>query len=65
MKRVATGPDEEPNIVRIPQIVRVVIVRVKPQIIVVAVEVEQVGIAVSIGLNEMPSLPPPLEYSRG
>ncbi len=63
MKRVAPRPDENPDIVGIPQVVGIVIVRVEPQIVAIAVEVEHVGIAICIGMNGMSPAPPPLEYS--
>ena len=65
MKRVAPRPDEDPDIVGIPQVVGIVIVRVEPEVVAIAVEVEHVGIAVRIGMYGMPSIPPPVEFSSG
>jgi hypothetical protein len=50
-------------VVTIPPVVRPVVVRVEPATIIVTVRVQQVRIAV--GLREISSIPPPLEYSQG
>jgi len=66
MERFAPRTGEHPDIVGIPQVVRIVIVRVEPEIIVITVEIEQSEIAIRIGLlRKVPSMPPPFEYSLG
>lgn len=54
---------EDETVVGIPEVVRVAVVAVKPTLVVVVFNVEDVEVAVRIGLCGVPSEPPPLEYS--
>jgi hypothetical protein len=47
----------------IPEVVRVAVVAVEPTLVVVVFDVEDVEIAIRIGVCKVPSKPPPLEYS--
>lgn len=57
------GDEERERSIVVPLIVRVVPVGVYEAAIVIAVRVEHVRVAV--GACEMPSVPPPIEYSPG
>jgi len=63
MKRFAT--EEHETIVAVPPIVRLVPVRIKLALAVVRVHVEHVRVAIRVVLYAMPSVPPPLDNSRG
>ena len=63
MKRFAT--EEHEAIVAIPPVVRLVPIRIKLPLAVVGIHVEQMRVAVRVVLYAMPSVPPPLDNSRG
>ena len=63
MKRFATEKHEA--IAAIPPVVRVVPVRVELALARTAIHVEQMRVAVRVILYIMPSVPPPLDNSRG
>lgn len=54
---------EDETVVGIPEVVRVAVVAVEPTLIVVVFNVEDVEVAVRIGVCKVPSKPPPLECS--
>lgn len=54
---------EREPVLTVPPVVRLVVVRVEPATIVVTVRIQQVRIA--IGMREISSVSPPLEYSQG
>ncbi len=64
MKKVAGN--EHDLVVQIPLIVRIGVIAVQPLLaVIVALHVEDVRVAIGIGLCAAPSMPPPLEYSQG
>ncbi|GEM_PF-5059889 len=48
MKRVATEA-EHPPVVGVPEVVRVTVVGVEPEVVVIVLNVEEVGVAVRVG----------------
>lgn len=65
MKRFAT--DEHPTVVVVPGVARVGVIAVQPAVaVVVTFDVEHVRVTVAVrDMYEVPSMPPPLECSRG
>lgn len=65
MKRVAQGEGE--LVIGIPLVVGVAVVRVEPRTVGVPFQVEEVRVAVAVRQlsRDAPSVPPPLEFSRG
>lgn len=61
VRRLATNKHE--SVISIPEVVRLTIVRVKPTITVVALDVEQVQITIGVFMYKVPSMPPLFDFS--
>ena len=60
-RRLATNEHEA--IVSIPEVIRIAVVRVKPTIIVIVLDVEQVQITIGVVMYKVPSISPLFDYS--
>ncbi len=65
MKRVAPRTNEQPDVTRIPQVVRIVIVRVEPKVVIITIEVEQVEIAIGVSFAQNAIQPTTLQILSG
>ena len=65
MKRVAQGEGE--LVGGIPLVIGIAVVRIEPRTVGAAFQVEEVRVAVAVRQlsRGAPSVPPPLDYSRG
>ena len=63
IRRFATG--KHPDVLGIPEVVGIAVVRVEPAFIAVMLHVEHVRVAVRVDSYKRPSVPPPIEYSLG
>lgn len=59
MKIFATEEDEA--VVTVPDIVRIAVVSVEPELVVIVFNVEQVDVALRVSLYKVSSIPPPVE----
>jgi len=58
--RVA-GTEKDEAILKIPLVVGFAIVRVQPEVVVIAIHIEDVRVAVAVVMYSVPSVSPPLE----
>ena len=54
---------EDELVLGIPDVIEIVPVRVEPQIVVVVLKVENVGVAVGVSICTSPSSPPLVDFS--